>query len=270
MVAISFENVSFKYLKDSKFLLTDFDFEIKVGDKIGVIGGNGVGKSTLIKLILGINHPENGDILIYGRRNIWERNLSEIGYVGDPGYNSTHLGLPVNSTVKMIWDVLSKCYQDSISSKGIDMLSEGLNINALFNRNIRNLSTGERKRVMLATLLLKKPNILLLDEPLDGLDISVLPFVREELSKLCASSSKTVVYISHNRSEVDSYTNIVYELQNGQLNELKNQFFDLTIEGDAQMNEQFQSLKSSFILEKVNEKLKQLNQDIKLSIRKSK
>jgi ABC-type multidrug transport system ATPase subunit len=213
---IQFEKVSFRYDKQQEYLLKDVSFEVHPGDRIGIMGGNGSGKSTIAKLILGIYRSRQGEVLYNGTRIKWSNHYPEIAYVGDPGYNAEELGLPSDLRVDQVLKLFVALYTGKIDLHYFQYLKEGLGLKAIAHKNIRTLSTGERKRVMIALALTKRPALLLLDEPIDGLDKKSKRLVRKELKAL-AHTQTAFLYIAHDLTEIDTHTNRSFLLEKGRL-----------------------------------------------------
>lgn len=157
----------FKFSKEADFILKDFNFSIHKGEIYALLGGNGSGKSTFLKNLMGILKPTKGRILL-NDRSIKTRKTNELAKV--IGY------LPQNPKLFFIYDTVEMEIQETIKQWGISNLQEveslfaRLGINHLRKSHPYDLSGGELQKTALACLLLRKPEILLLDEPTKGLD----------------------------------------------------------------------------------------------------
>lgn len=149
---IALKNVSYA-IKD-KTLVNDISFAIYRHDVISLIGPNGAGKSTLVKLILGFIKASQGQI---------NRSCTHIGYVPQKFVVPTILPLQVK-------DLLSFALPHRLTSQQKQHLFQLLNIESLISSQVATLSGGELQRVLLAKALLDKPDFLVLDEPMQGLD----------------------------------------------------------------------------------------------------
>lgn len=256
---LTVKDLNFRYLKTQRFLFQNFNFVLKRGQKIGLVGGNGAGKSTLIKLILGIYQAENGDVLTHGVNNNWNSSLEEVAYVGDPGYNPILLGLPIGHKVETIWKVLKVLYHSKSDSEYEEII-EKMDMRSLFNKDVSFLSTGERKRVMLAMAFFRFPSVFIFDEPLDGLDKNILPFVSQKLQEIKTREDCSIIYISHNRIEVDLYSDQVYELKDGSITPVDQLTYKCHIK--TQTEEQIKNLNYGEILNLLEKKLSEKEQEI--------
>ncbi|MEO2564534.1 ABC-F family ATP-binding cassette domain-containing protein, partial [Clostridium tertium] len=242
MIVLSCKDISKSYgIRD---VLKDITFSINEGDKVGIIGGNGEGKSTLFKIISKELSQDSGEIFIDKNRTI--------------GYLTQHVDLDLNNTIydemnlvfkdlrniedrlhsleikmaepynednaayheKIIKDYTT--LQDLYSHKGgytykgeISRVLKGLGfLEEDFDKPINTLSGGQKTRVSLCKLLLKNPDIILLDEPTNHLDLEAIEWLEEYLKNY----KGTVLVISHDRFFLDAVTNNTFEVINGHVN----------------------------------------------------
>lgn len=198
---IQFENVSFGYTSD-KPLIQDFNIIIQNKDRIGIIGDNGVGKSTLMHLINGELKPDTGKV--------------DIGDTIKVGYFSQQIKDMDGS--KRVISYLQEVADEVKTSHGTTSISELLE-QFLFPRSshgslIAKLSGGEKKRLYLLKILLEKPNVLLLDEPTNDLDIATLTVLENFLSTF----NGPVITVSHDRYFLDKVANKLLVFENGKIN----------------------------------------------------
>jgi len=208
--AIEVKNLSFGY---SDVLLMDgVSFCVSKGDFAAVIGSNGTGKSTMIKLLLGLLTPSNGEIFLMGEPLSAFHRFPKIGYVPQ---NSGNTAGSFPATAEEI--VLSSLYSQigflKIPGKGhkkmvLDALdSVGMKSHA--RSLISELSGGQQQRVMLARVLVNDPEILLLDEPTVGIDVGAVTLLMEILHKLNIERKVTILMVTHDLSHVAQYLNRV-------------------------------------------------------------
>ncbi|HFI0447939.1 TPA: ABC-F family ATP-binding cassette domain-containing protein [Streptococcus suis] len=182
---INFENVSFSY--PDKPILKDFNLLIQNKDRIGIVGDNGKGKSTLLNLIAGDLQADSGKV------NIGE--TIRIGY-----FSQTIKGLDES---KRVINFLQEVAEEAKTTSGMVSIAELLE-QFLFPRNthgtlIEKLSGGEKKRLYLLKILLERPNVLLLDEPTNDLDIATLTVLEHFLQGFTGP----VITVSHDRYFLD-------------------------------------------------------------------
>lgn len=204
----------------SSWLLRDVNLAVRPGDRVGIIGDNGAGKSTLLKLALGLRTPTEGSVRVFGEPVRWRHHYPRLGYVGDPAHSGEELGLPTDLTVRE----LVHCYRALFATSGTPVrtgrLAAVLGVHALPDRQIADLSTGERKRLMMFLALAKNPQLLLMDEPLDGLDVAMRKRAGALLGQFAARSNCAIVYIAHSLAELAAVAGQLYQLSDGALREV--------------------------------------------------
>ncbi|MDO4743523.1 MAG: metal ABC transporter ATP-binding protein [bacterium] len=209
MPLIKCDNVTMSY--EGKKVLENISFEVNSGDYLCIVGENGSGKSTLLKGILGIKCPTFGSIVILDGL---QRN--EIGYL--PQQTVVQRDFPAK-----VWEiVLSGClnrskfipfYSKSDKARALENI-ERLNIRDLKNCCYSELSVGQQQRVLLARALCATGRLILLDEPVAGLDPVVTNELYELLSNLNTKHSITVVMVSHDIKQAVNYATHILHLGN--------------------------------------------------------
>ena len=198
---IEIENVSFAY--DKEQVLEDINLEVFQKDFLVFIGPNGGGKSTLMKLILGINTTHTGSIKIFHQKP--KKSLTKIGYV--PQNTNVNVDFPIKAIeVVMMGKASNKPrlfgYKKEEIAHAIAVLKE-VGMDEYANSKIGELSGGQRQRVMIARALYSNPKILLLDEPTSNIDVDGQNHIYALLKEL--SKSVTIIVISHDLSIILSY-----------------------------------------------------------------
>ena len=192
---ISINDLSFSY--DKEVVLDRISLEVRALDYLAIIGPNGGGKSTLIKLILGLLKPTSGSIRLFGMSP--KKGRQKIGYLSQ--LQSVDFTYPISVMDIVLMSCLSKPFfgyysrKDKLNAENI--LSQ-LGLFELRNRHLSELSGGQRQRVFFARALMKDPDLLVLDEPTCSVD----PVTGEnffDLLKLL-NKQKTIVVISHDIS----------------------------------------------------------------------
>ena len=180
---------------DTQTLFTNVDFEIKRGERVAVIGNNGTGKTTLLKIINGIIPADSGQIRLGSKVHI--------GY-----YDQEHQVLHMDKTLfQEIQDTYPNMNNTQIRNTLAAFLFTGDDVFKL----IRDLSGGERGRVSLAKLMLSDANFLLLDEPTNHLDITSKEILESALNRYTG----TVLYVSHDRYFINRTATRILDLTNG-------------------------------------------------------
>ncbi len=182
-----------------RLLFDDTDFSVNEGEKIGIIGINGTGKSTLLKMIAGLEEPDGGTVV--RGRNLDIRYLPQ-NPVFTPGDTILTSILRDNEGREHLWD---------LESQAKTMLTKVGIFN--FDAKVDTLSGGQRKRVALVSALMSGTDLLVLDEPTNHLDSQMAEWLEEFLKKFRGA----IVMITHDRYFLDSVTNRIVELDKGKL-----------------------------------------------------
>jgi len=200
--AIEMEQVSVYY--DRVCALSDINLTVKHKDFLGIIGPNGGGKSTLLKVILGLLKPSAGIIRILGRPPHKAGGL--IGYV--PQFSRFDKRFPINVMDVVLMGRLRKkngffhSYTDKDKKIAIALMQE-LEIEHLRNRQIGQLSGGQLQRVLIARALAIEPKMLLLDEPTASLDAGSKTQIYSILNEL--NKTMTIILVTHDMGAISSY-----------------------------------------------------------------
>ena len=203
MFVVQIENLSFAYEKD--LILEDINLTVEEKDFLAIIGPNGGGKSTLLKLMLGMLKPKKGSIQVLGKAA--SKNLSHVGYVPQNTNVNTDFPIKVIEVVLMghvgAKNPLFGYGKDEIACAMGTLAQVGMQEYA--QSKIGSLSGGQRQRVMIARALCAHPHILLLDEPTSSIDIKGQKEIYELLKLL--NQSITIVVVSHDISVILEYAN---------------------------------------------------------------
>ncbi|BBI33052.1 metal ABC transporter ATP-binding protein [Cohnella abietis] len=202
---IRLDNVSFAH--DSQVILSDVSFRIMERDFVGLIGSNGAGKTTLLRMIVGLTRPQKGSISLFGETAGQFKDWNKIGYV--PQKN--HFNPLFPATVREV--VLSGLYGRKklfrrISKEDISRCEDALGalkIQDLRDKKIGALSGGQQQRVFLARALINNPKLLILDEPLSGIDVETQQSFFHLIKHMHQRHNITFLMVSHDLDMVRSY-----------------------------------------------------------------
>lgn len=213
---ISVQNMHFSYNRE--FELSDISLDIKPYSKIAIIGKSGSGKTTLMHIMAGLLPVMEGDILIDGNRR---SDIDETGWFNQLSYISQspylfagsikeNIAIGLNREPKT--EEIAEAAQKAGITELIDSLPEGYG--TLVGEGGRGLSGGEKQRIALARAFLKKPNVILFDEPTTGLDLHTEMILQQSLAEL--SQKATVITVAHRLHTVRASDNIIF-LENGKV-----------------------------------------------------
>jgi ABC-2 type transport system ATP-binding protein len=210
--------------------LKALDLEIKQGEVFGLLGPNGSGKTTTIKLLLGLLFPTEGQALIFGKDSTDVGKNERIGYLPEESY--LYRFLNAEETLDFygrLFDIAP-----DVRRQRIDDLIRMVGLDRARRRQLKEYSKGMTRRIGLAQALINEPDLILLDEPTSGLD----PIGTREMKDLILrlkSEGKTVVMCSHLLADVQDVCDRIAILHQGELKELGRVDDLLTVEGVTQI-----------------------------------
>jgi len=210
---INLKGVCFSY-PGGQPVLRDLDFSLASGDRVGIIAPNGSGKTTLFHVIMGLLKPHSGRIEIFGKAVREENDFTEVRrrvgllfqdaddqlfsptVLEDVAFGPLNLGKPKDQAIAVA--------RRTMASLGLDGFEDRITFK---------LSGGEKRLVSLATVLAMEPEVLLLDEPGNGLDVRT----RAALIEILRGLDQSYILISHELDFISSTTNTVYTMQDGKI-----------------------------------------------------
>ena len=210
MDRVSFNNVTKEF--KNKAVLKGVSFNIEAGDIYGLIGENGAGKTTLLKLIVNLLKPTSGNIQVLGK----EIKKDSYDYLRNIG---ALIDEPVFYKKLTLYENF-KVHCEYLGFYDEEKLESGLKRVGLHNkkdRKIKELSFGEKQRLAIAYALITEPELLILDEPTNGLDPIAIVELREILLKLNREFNTTIIISSHAINELETLVNKVMFLKNGEI-----------------------------------------------------
>jgi len=203
---ISLRNISFSYEKEK--VLENVSFDVEDKDFFAIVGPNGGGKTTILKLILGLIHPDDGEVLISGKK-VAGSGRDKVGYV--PQFSHHDLNFPISVEDVVFQGLMnSNSFFPTPSANDKKVVAEALEKVGLTDRkNMRfgELSGGLKQRTLVARAIVSQPEILLLDEPVASVDSSVERDIYEMLKEL--NEKMTIIMVSHDLGFVSHFVNKV-------------------------------------------------------------
>lgn len=203
---ISVENLTKKYGR--QIAVDQLSFTATQGEVLGFLGPNGAGKTTSLRMIAGLLKPDSGRVL-YGDLDIWDSPREARRFIGYlPETNPLYLEMYVRESLAFYGRI------HSVSKDQIDRTIERLGLSREAHKQIKQLSKGYRQRVGLAVAILHDPQILILDEPVSGLDPNQLSDIRVLIRELAVN--RTIIFSSHILSEVELICDRLLVIHEGQ------------------------------------------------------
>ena len=195
-----------------KQILHNVSFEIKKGDILGFIGPNGAGKTTTIKLILGLQSITSGKVLIngYDAEKEFTKAIEKVGAIVENP--DMYMYMSGYDNLKLVANMYK-----GITTKRIDEVVKLVKLENRINDKVSKYSLGMRQRLGIAQAILHNPNLLILDEPTNGLDPEGIKEMRELLVDLAKKEKMAILISSHNLAELDNFCNKICIIKNGEI-----------------------------------------------------
>ena len=213
---LKLDKVSLKF--DRKIILDDLNLKLNSGQILGLLGPNGVGKSTIFNLITGLISPDYGSIIInsevVNKFPIYQRTLEfRIGFV--PQYGGYFHDLTVNENLKAIAEITinSQSYRD----EKVDSLISKFELDPVRNIKANLLSGGQIKKLVIAIALVSEPKILLLDEPFAALDVMTIKTLQEIIVDLQSMNNISIILCDHQARDLLECVDSAAIIHNGKV-----------------------------------------------------
>ena len=195
-----------------KDILNNVSLEVKEGDILGFIGPNGAGKTTTIKLILGLQKINSGEVKIngYDIEKQFEKAIERVGTIVE----NPDLYLYMSGLENL--KIIARLYKN-VDEKRIEEVIKLVGLENRIKDKVSKYSLGMRQRLGIAQAIIHKPNLLILDEPTNGLDPEGIKQLRDLLTKLAKEENMGILISSHNLAELESFCNKISIIQNGKI-----------------------------------------------------
>lgn len=212
MSVIEVKNVTKKWGNNT--VLNSVNLTAERSEIIGIIGHNGSGKTVLMKCICGFISPDSGEITVSGKRIGKDIDIPKnIGLIIEtPGF------LPNFSGFSNLWQLAK--IRGKISKDDVCEVMEKVGLNPHDKKHVGKYSLGMRQRLGIAQAIMENPDILILDEPMNGLDKNGVNDMRELFLQL-KSDGKTMIIASHNSVDIDVLCDRVFEIEKGNLKQVR-------------------------------------------------
>ncbi|MFA6082329.1 MAG: metal ABC transporter ATP-binding protein [Patescibacteria group bacterium] len=207
---IQFKNIDFSY--NGQTVLDKVSFDIHAGEYVGLIGPNGGGKTTLLKILLGLIKPDKGEIKLFGKTADDFNQRYLIGYVpqrvagADSSFVATVSEIVQSGRTARLGLLSSYKRNDAHL---VHQAMEAVGVEKLANRQVSTLSGGERQRVFIARALASEPKILILDEPTVGIDSQSQEMFYTYLCDINKKLGLTIIFVSHDIDVIANEVNVI-------------------------------------------------------------
>lgn len=232
-----------------KEIIKNVSTTLESGDILGFIGPNGAGKTTTIKLILGLQKIDKGTVKIngYDITTDFEKAIEKVGAIVENP--DLYMYLSGYKNLKMI----ARMYKN-VDTARINEVVKLVGLQERINDKVSKYSLGMRQRLGIAQAILHRPNILILDEPTNGLDPEGIRELRELMQKLAKEEQMAILISSHNLAELDSFCTKICIIKNGEVIETK------------EINQLKEEAKMNYTIFKVSDtnKIKELAENAKI------
>ena len=210
---LEFKNISLSY--GNRIILDNINFKINEGQIFGMLGPNGVGKSSIFNLITGLISPKYGQILINGhdatRFPIYLRTKQfKVGYV--PQYGGYFNDLSLHDNLKAISEIIIK--DRNLRSQRINYVISKFELDSLKDIKAKYLSGGQKRKLVIALALISEPKVLLLDEPFAALDVLTIKMLQEIIVNLQQESRITICLCDHQARDLLACVDVAMILNN--------------------------------------------------------
>jgi len=213
MKKLELKQISYS-LPEKKNILSDLNFSVSKGEFVSILGASGSGKTTLLKIICGLNRESSGTILldnvvISSKNHFIPTHKRNIGLVIQDKALFPHLTIEKN----IEFGITNNKNKDIITTELMSIFK----ISDHTKKYPHELSGGEQQRVALARALAPKPEILLLDEPFNGLDIELKKEILSELETILKKTNTTTIMVTHDLEDADKLANSIFYIKDGKL-----------------------------------------------------
>ncbi len=213
---LKLEKISLHFGK--RKILENLTFSLNQGEILGLLGPNGVGKSTIFNIIIGLLKPNYGSIFIEGKNVVEETIFNrtkkyKIGYV--PQYGGYFHDLTLRENLKAISEIVIK--NKKLRDEKVNLLISKFELEALQNIKAEFLSGGQKKRLVISLALMSDPKILLLDEPFAALDIMTIKNLQQIIVDLQMHNNISIILCDHQARDLLTCVDLAIVLSNGKV-----------------------------------------------------
>lgn len=249
-VILSIDKLEKKY--GNKRVLEDFNFEVYKGEFLSLLGSSGCGKTTLLRLLVGIETPTMGHIYKYGEdvttKTPFQRNIGIV-------FQNYALFPNMNVYENIAYALKARKLPLEEIKKKVDEIIETVGLQDHVFKKPKQLSGGQQQRVAIARTLVLNPDIILFDEPMSALDANIKLALRKELKEIQQKYGITMIYVTHDQEEAFALSDRIMIIDN-------NKIIQLDTPSNLYHNPANEFVKS-FITDQLDEKVRSIKESIK-------
>jgi iron(III) transport system ATP-binding protein len=213
---LKIENLHFKYKNNKNDNIKNLNISIEKGEIVGILGESGSGKSTILRILAGLETPYKGNIEIDGKKIYDDKTFIETEHRGIGMVFQDYALFPHMTVAKNIMFGLKKISKSEKEKRMIEML-ELVNLKEYQNKYPYELSGGQQQRIAIARAIAPKPLILLLDEPFSNLDANLKSKIRNDLKKIIKDANITSIFVTHDKEDAIDIASKVIVLDKGEV-----------------------------------------------------
>lgn len=215
------EHVQFRYAQE--LILEDVTFCVHSGDFVGIVGANGEGKSTLLRLLTGELSPDAGELFFFGERGIQRRALSRIAYVPQMS-SASGMTFPISCeemvSLGLTRSIVPRFFLKAEEKEKVSASLRHVGMLSYADRNFHDLSGGQKQRVLIAKALVNQPDVLLFDEPTAALDQESKEQLYQTLDHMNHVHGITILLVTHEMDIGKGYWNRLARVSHHRLEEV--------------------------------------------------
>ncbi|OCA85836.1 ABC transporter [Bacillus sp. FJAT-27225] len=213
---VEIRNLEYKYKNAKEAVIKDFSLDIEKGEIVSILGESGSGKSTILRLIAGLETPGNGTIVLGGEtvcddHDIVPPEKRGIGFVFQDYALFPHMTVEKN----ILFGLKKKTRKEK--RERLEEMLELVNLTGYAKRYPHELSGGQQQRVALARALAPKPSLLILDEPFSNLDAGLQEKIRGELREIIKQTGITSIFVTHDKEDAQAMADRIVYIENGKV-----------------------------------------------------
>lgn len=216
---INIQNLFFSYTNSSMKAVNDFTFSVEKGEVISILGRSGSGKSTILRLIAGLEMPSGGSFTLDGKRMFDDHIFTQPEKRGIGMVFQDYALFPHMSVEDNILFGLPKMSRTDKKNRVKEVL-ELVELEGYEKRYPHQLSGGQQQRVALARAIAPQPSLILLDEPFSNLDTDLLVKIREDLRRILKKANTTAIFVTHNQNDAHALADRIVQIKDGKIHKV--------------------------------------------------